>query len=49
MERASELLLRGGMAIAEIARLVGYDYPANFTCAFRRYYGFLPKQMRRAQ
>jgi AraC-like DNA-binding protein len=49
MERASELLLRGGMRIGEIARLVGYEYPANFTFAFRRYYGFLPKQMRPAQ
>src|SRR5438045_7779165 len=26
---------------AEIAYRVGYDYPANFSCAFKRYYGRL--------
>ena len=47
MERASELLLKGHLSIGEIARMVGYEYPANFTFAFRRHYGFLPKLMKR--
>jgi len=49
MERASELLLKGDLSIREIARMVGYDYPANFTFAFRRHYGFLPKLMKRGR
>ena len=47
MERASELLLKGDLSIGEIARMAGYEYPANFTFAFRRHYGYLPKLMKR--
>lgn len=48
MERASELLAKGDFTIAEIAYEVGYDFPASFTHAFRKFYGHSPKQGRRA-
>jgi AraC-like DNA-binding protein len=46
MERASELLLAGNTSIAEIGYLVGYEHPANFTSAFRRHFGYLPRSWR---
>jgi AraC family transcriptional activator of pyochelin receptor len=46
MERASELLLSGDHGIAEIAHMVGYQYPANFTFAFKRQFGELPRARR---
>jgi len=45
MERAADLLLNGNYGIAEVAYEVGYDYPANFTSAFKKYYGKLPRSM----
>lgn len=44
MEHACELLLTGDYSVAEVAYRVGYDYPANFTAAFRRVYGRLPRE-----
>jgi AraC family transcriptional activator of pyochelin receptor len=49
MERATELLMTSPLSIAEIAYAVGFEYPANFTHAFKRFYGHLPRQVRRAQ
>lgn len=46
MRRASEMLLSGEHYIAEVAYAVGYDHPANFTCAFRKFYGFLPRSLK---
>jgi AraC family transcriptional regulator, transcriptional activator of the genes for pyochelin and ferripyochelin receptors len=46
MERARELLLKGDRPISWISEEVGYAYPANFTHAFKRYYGYLPKSIR---
>jgi AraC family transcriptional activator of pyochelin receptor len=46
MERAAELLLTGDYAVAEVAFDVGYDYPANFTHAFKRFHGRLPHAMK---
>lgn len=46
MERARELLLKGDRQIAWIAEEVGYAYPANFTHAFKKYFGYLPKNIR---
>lgn len=43
MEVAAELLAKRDLSIAEIAYQVGYEYPANFSCAFKRYYGQLPR------
>jgi AraC-like DNA-binding protein len=45
MERAADLLLNGNYGIAEVAYQVGYDYPANFTSAFKKFYGKLPRSM----
>jgi AraC family transcriptional regulator, transcriptional activator of the genes for pyochelin and ferripyochelin receptors len=44
MERACELLLTGDYRVTEVAYRVGYEYPANFTAAFKRMYGLLPKR-----
>jgi AraC-like DNA-binding protein len=47
MERAAEMLLTGDYAVAQVAYAVGYDYPANFTAAFKRYFGQLPRTWKR--
>jgi AraC-like DNA-binding protein len=46
MERAAELLVSGEYGIAQVAYTVGYNYPANFTAAFKRHFGRLPKNWR---
>jgi AraC-like DNA-binding protein len=46
MERGSELLTTTGLSVGEIAYAIGYNYPANFAHAFRRYYGHAPRQLR---
>jgi AraC-like DNA-binding protein len=46
MERALELLDAGERGIAEVGYAVGYNYPANFTSAFRRQYGVSPRRYR---
>jgi AraC-like DNA-binding protein len=46
MKRASELLLSGDYHIAQVARAVGFAHAANFTSAFKRYYGFLPRALK---
>jgi AraC-like DNA-binding protein len=45
MERGADLLLNGNYSIAEVAYEVGYDYPGNFTSAFKKFYGKLPRSM----
>lgn len=47
MERAIELLLSSEMSISEVSYAVGYDYPANFTHAFKRHFGYAPSEARR--
>jgi AraC-like DNA-binding protein len=47
MERASELLLSGAHDVAAVAHMVGYEYAANFTHAFKRHFGYLPKELKR--
>lgn len=52
MERATELLRLGDFGVAEVAYEVGYTYPANFTYAFKKFYGKLPRaltQLKRAR
>lgn len=44
MESAAEMLATSEMTIAEIAYAVGFEYPANFTHAFHRYFGALPSE-----
>jgi AraC-like DNA-binding protein len=47
MERAAELLVTGEYSIAQVAYEVGYEYPANFTAAFKRHFGRLPGTLKR--
>jgi AraC-like DNA-binding protein len=49
MQRASELLLGASHTVSEVGFLVGYEHPANFTSAFRRFYGCQPRSWRRPQ
>jgi len=44
MEIAAQLLSERELSVAEIAYRVGYEYPANFSAAFKRYYGRLPRE-----
>jgi len=46
MRKASEMLLAGNDSIGEVAYAVGYEHPANFTSAFRRHFGFLPRALK---
>jgi AraC-like DNA-binding protein len=46
MDRAADLLSTGDYAIAEVAYEVGYNYPANFTHAFKKVYGRLPRAVK---
>jgi AraC-like DNA-binding protein len=48
MEATAQLLLEREFSVAEIAYRVGYEYPANFSCAFKRYYGCSPRQWKRS-
>jgi AraC family transcriptional regulator, regulatory protein of adaptative response / methylphosphotriester-DNA alkyltransferase methyltransferase len=48
MDRAAELLERGGMTVREVARRVGYRQPAQFAKAFRRHLGVAPSDFRAA-
>ena len=47
MEATAQLLVQREFSVAEIAYRVGYEYPANFSCAFKRYYGCSPRQWKR--
>src|SRR4051794_41513083 len=49
MERACELLRRGGMTIREVAHRVGYRQPAQFAKAFRRHHRAVPSDYRTRQ
>jgi AraC family transcriptional regulator, transcriptional activator of the genes for pyochelin and ferripyochelin receptors len=49
MERAAEMLVSGEHGIAQVAYAVGYDYPSNFTAAFKRHFGELPRSWKRRQ
>lgn len=43
MAVAMDLLRAGNGTITEVAGAVGYDYPGNFTAAFKRHFGFTPR------
>ncbi len=47
MEHARRLLEETDRSITEIAFDVGYEYPSNFTTAFKRHFGVTPKIARR--
>ncbi|MGV3587226.1 MAG: helix-turn-helix domain-containing protein [Adhaeribacter sp.] len=46
MEKAKEMLLAGDHKIAEVAEQTGYKHATHFTSAFKKYFGFLPNQVR---
>ena len=43
------MLVSGEHGVAQVAYAVGYDYPANFTAAFKRHFGELPRSWKRRQ
>ena len=47
MEFASQLLLKRQHSVSEVAYRVGYEYPTNFTFAFKKHFGCLPHEWRR--
>ena len=47
LEKAAELLRRGGGSVSEIAAAVGYDSPSRFSAAFRERYHMLPSEYRK--
>ncbi len=49
MRRAAAMLSSGDYSISEVAYEVGYEHPANFTAAFKRHFGFLPRVMKPRQ
>ncbi|MCY4563924.1 MAG: AraC family transcriptional regulator [Gammaproteobacteria bacterium] len=48
MELAKKLIETTDLSVTEVALEVGYEYPGNFTTAFRRYFGITPKAARHA-
>lgn len=46
MNRSKELLLNEDMKIAEVAKLSGYKHASHFTTAFKKYFGYLPHQIK---
>ncbi len=48
MSKAQELLQDRNLSISQVANEVGYDYPGNFTAAFKKHFGDLPKVIRKA-
>lgn len=46
MNRARELLQDRNLSISQVAAEVGYEHATNFTAAFKKHFGFLPKGIR---
>lgn len=46
MAHALDLLRRGDLSISDIAYELGYDYPGNFSAAFKRHFGSPPRVVR---
>ena len=46
MNKARELLQDRNLSIAQVAESVGYEHATNFTSAFKKQFGFLPKAIR---
>jgi AraC-like DNA-binding protein len=49
MERARELLLQPDSSVKMVAASSGYRSAANFTTAFRKYFGITPARLKRQQ
>ncbi|MBT0811596.1 helix-turn-helix transcriptional regulator [Litoribacter ruber] len=46
MEKAHDKLIQTSAPIAEIALELGYKHATHFSAAFKRHYGYLPKELR---
>ena len=46
MEQAFKKLKEDNLSVSEVAYSLGYNYPANFTTAFKKHYGFTPQMLR---
>lgn len=46
LERAACMLMTGEYNVTQIASMVGYSKPSNFSAAFKRKFGILPKEYR---
>ena len=44
MEKAKELLKKGGIKVEDIATLLGYSQPLNFRKQFKRFTGYTPSE-----
>ncbi|WP_159064998.1 helix-turn-helix transcriptional regulator [Thaumasiovibrio subtropicus] len=44
LQRAHDAMCQEGLSLIEASLLAGYDYPANFVTAYKRYFGQTPKQ-----
>lgn len=49
LSKAAQLLLEGNRSVSEVAAMVGYLKPSNFSAAFKKKYGVVPKLYKRAQ
>ncbi len=47
MTYALRLMSEDGISASEAARAIGYSSPASFSTAFKKYYGYLPRDVRR--
>lgn len=45
MKRAHRLLAENDLTVAYVSQTVGYKNPQHFTVAFKKYYGFLPREL----
>ncbi len=46
MRHAHRLLQDGLLNVSQVAYAVGYEFPGNFTTAFKRYFGVVPRSTR---
>ncbi|WP_287346129.1 AraC family transcriptional regulator [Mesorhizobium sp.] len=46
LSKAVDLLVKTEMPLKMIAYEVGYDYASNFCLAFKKHYGYTPKEIR---
>lgn len=47
MEKAKSMLMHNNLTIGEIAQAVGYKHSTHFTHAFKKYFGHLPKVIKK--
>ncbi|MXW74263.1 MAG: helix-turn-helix transcriptional regulator [Gammaproteobacteria bacterium] len=48
MREAARMLIQTNLNIAQIGRSIGYSHSGNFSQAFKRYYGRVPREYRRS-